>query len=116
VGSGIVGSLLFVALPLANGSPDGTVLLLAGAAACIFGFLALFWTSVSGVIGAGQAVVGFAFISSAGAVGSFLSPTFIGWVRQASGSFTGAVDALSVLMLVAMAVLWRTLPRSPKKS
>ncbi len=116
VGAGTLGSLFFISLPLANGSPNGTVLLLAGAAACIFGFLALFWTSVSGVIGAGEAAVGFAFISSVGAVGSFLSPTFIGWVREASGSFTGAVDALSVLMLAAMAVLWRTLPRDAKKS
>ena len=68
------------------------------------------------MIGAGEAAVGFAFISSVGAVGSFLSPTFIGWVREASGSFTGAVGALSVLMLAAMAVLWRTLPRDAKKS
>ncbi|RYC31907.1 MFS transporter [Lichenibacterium minor] len=115
VGAGALGALLFVALPLAAGSPDGTVLLLAGAAACIFGFLALFWTAASGMVGADGAAVGIALISSVGAVGSFLSPTFIGWMREATGSFTGAVDALAALMLVAMAVLWRTLRPAPKK-
>ncbi len=59
VGAGAAGALLFVALPLASGSPDATVVLLGAAAACIFGFLALFWTAVSGMIegiGAGRDV------------------------------------------------------------
>jgi len=113
VGCGIAGSALFLMLPLTRGNPDLTALLLSGAAATLFGFLSLFWTAASALVDRDRAPVGIAFISSVGAAGAALSPTFIGSVKEWSGSFTGAVDALAVLMLIAMAVLWRCLPARP---
>ncbi len=110
VGCGTAGAALFLMLPLARGNPDMTVLLLSGAAAAVFGFLSLFWTAASALVDRDRAPVGIAFVSSVGAVGAALSPTLIGSVMDWTGSFTGAVDALAMLMLVAMGVLWGCLP------
>ena len=106
--------ILFVLLPLGHDDPNVTTALLAGAAAAIFGFLALFWSSATTVLGARGAAVRIAFVSSVGALGAALSPTFIGWTKDLTGSFTGAVDTLAGVMLVAMAVLWFCLPRAPE--
>jgi nitrate/nitrite transporter NarK len=49
-------------------------------------------------------------ISSIGAAGSALSPTFVGWMKMSTGSLFGAIDALALFFALSLIALNFCLP------
>ena len=55
----------------------------------------------------GAAAAGVALISSVGSTGGFFGPAIIGWTRELTGSFSGALVFLAVVCIVAALVALR---------
>jgi len=111
IGCGVVASAALIALSFFAKDANATMVLLMVAGAGIFAYLALFWTVPTAVLGAHSRAGGIALVSSLGASGSALSPTFIGWAQVLTGSLYGAITALAVLFLASLIVLWACAPR-----
>ena len=111
IGCAVAASLALYALPLAAHAPDGATLALAIAAMGIFAFLSLFWTVPTAVLGEGARAGGVALVSSIGALGSVLSPIFLGWMQVLTGSFFAAIATLASVFLASMIALWFSAPR-----
>jgi len=66
-----------------------------------------FWTLPPLFLQPAALAAGFALINMCGNLAGLVIPTFIGWVRERTGSFDGPVFALAALSVVAaIAVLW----------
>jgi len=107
----VVASLALYSLPLVSHSPPGATFALAIASAGIFAFLSLFWTVPAAIFGEGARAGGVALVSSIGALGSVLSPIFLGWTQVLTGSFFGAIATLASVFLASMVALWLCAPR-----
>jgi MFS transporter, ACS family, tartrate transporter len=81
--------------------PVPTVLLLCFAALGIFGALPPFWTLPTAMLTGTAAAGGIALINSIGNLAGFAGPYAVGWVREASGSFSLALLTLAALPLAA---------------
>jgi D-galactonate transporter len=112
IGCGVVAALSFVLLPLGAHSTTITFILLAFASAAVFGFLALFWTIPSAYFKDQAAAGGIALISSVGAIGGAVSPIFIGWMKELTGSFYYALGTLGGCFLISLILLFYSIPRS----
>jgi ACS family phthalate transporter-like MFS transporter len=99
--------LLFA--PLA-GSSAVAIVLLAVAAAGVFGAMTVFWAIPPTYLTGGAAAGGIAFISSCGATGGFVSPTLIGWFAAQTGSIYTGVGLMGGIMIVGALVLVVGLP------
>jgi sugar phosphate permease len=115
-GCGAAAAAALLLLPAGAGNALLTTALLAVAAAFTFGFLGIFWTIPSAFLDKKAAAGGIALISSIGASGSAISPIFIGWMRDHTGSVQGAIAVLALLMLAAMVLLFFCVPRAPASS
>ena len=62
------------------------------------------------VFGPGARAGGIALVSSIGATGSALSPTFIGWTQTLTGSLFGAIATLAAIFLLSLAALYACAP------
>ncbi len=87
-----------------------TTLCLALAVVGLFGFLALFWTMLTAVLGSGVRAGGLALVSAVGAMGSVVSPPVVGWVQVLTGSLYGAITVLAVLFLFSVLALHACIP------
>ena len=112
IGCGVVSALSFILLPFGAQSVAITVILLIFASAAVFGFLALFWTIPSAYFKDQAAAGGIALISSVGAIGGAVSPVFIGWVKELTGSFYYALGTLGGCFLVSLILLYYAIPKS----
>jgi len=101
-------------LPAVAQSPNGTSLCLMVAAVTMFAFLSLFWTVPTSVLGKDARAGGIALVSSIGASGSALSPTFIGWMRVLTGSLFGAIAMLALVFLASTSALFVYAPARVK--
>jgi sugar phosphate permease len=110
IGCGTIASTALSSLPLAAHDANATMLLLMTASAGIFSYLALFWTVPTAVLGSSARAGGIAVVSSIGASGSALSPTFIGWMQVLTGSLYGAITALALMFLASLVALWLCFP------
>jgi sugar phosphate permease len=110
IACGLVASAALASLSFAAHRPDATTALLMVASAAIFSYLALFWTVPGSVLGPKARAGGIALVSSLGASGSALSPTFLGWMQVQTGSLYGAILGLVTLFLSSLVVLWMTAP------
>ena len=97
-------------LPLGAPSVAATTLCLAVAVVGLFGFLALFWTIPTAVGGSGARAGGLSLVSAIGAIGSVVSPPFMGWVQVLTGSLYGAITVLAVLFLFSLLALHACIP------
>ena len=111
IGCGLVSGATFLVLPFASASLVGTTVVLMVAAVAVFSFLALFWTIPSAYLRGTSAAGGLALISSIGAAGGVVSPIYIGWMKDVTGSFYGALGSLGLLLILGMAVLYGCLYR-----
>lgn len=109
-GSGLITAAAFLMLPLAHDNISLTVALLALASAGVFSVLALFWTIPGAYLSGTAAAGGIGLISAVGSFGGAVSPTFIGVMREASGSFYGGLAAVACLTAMGMLVLLATIP------
>lgn len=109
IGCGTVSGATFLLLPLAASSVAVTTLILMVSSIAVFAFLALFWTIPSAYLRGTSAAGGLALISSIGALGGVVSPIYIGWMKDLTGSFYGALGSLGLLLILGMAVLYACL-------
>jgi MFS transporter, ACS family, tartrate transporter len=89
IASALIGTQVTALIPLAI------------AAAGIYAVLPLIWTLPNKFLTGMAAAGGIAFINSVGNLGGFVGPYIVGYIREATGSFTWALMALSLGMFLA---------------
>ncbi|GGC65628.1 MFS transporter [Chelatococcus reniformis] len=99
-GIGLILAGLFLDAPL------GAIAAFTIAAVGIYAVLPVFWSLpalfMSGTVAAG----GIAFINSVSNLGGYFGPTLMGWFKDGTGSFSGALIVLGCAVLLAAAVLF----------
>ena len=96
--AGIAGSTLTT-------SPALTVAAFTVGACGVFAALPLFWTLPTAVLSGTAAAAGIAVINSIGNLSGFVGPYAMGWIKDATGSFTGGLLLIAALALVAMVIV-----------
>jgi ACS family tartrate transporter-like MFS transporter len=86
-------------------SPTLGFVLICLAAFCIWGQQAVFWTLPSTYLTGASAAAGLALVNTGAAVGGFISPPAIGFLKQAGGSYSTAMAGLGVTSLVVAAIV-----------
>jgi nitrate/nitrite transporter NarK len=67
--------------------------------------LPIFWTLPAALLRGAAAAAGIALINAIGNIGGFAGPYAVGWIRQATGSFTwGLIFVAAGLLLTGIAV------------
>lgn len=96
-------------LPSFASQPWVSVFLLAIACSGAFGATGPFWTMPSGFLSGSAAAGGIALVSAMGSIFAFLSPTFVGWVTDVTGTLAAGQYYYGTLFLIAALVLpWGT--------
>ena len=105
----IVGAIGFVASAYV-GSPLLGIICLSVAVMGIIAGYTVFWV-VPGTFLTGAAVAGgIALVNSLGNLGGFIAPFTIGWIKQATGSFTDALLVLAGAMVVSAVIAFLIRP------
>ena len=83
-----------------------------------FGLQPVFWTLPTGQFKGQSLAAAVAIVNTAAAVGGFLGPVIVGWIKVTTGSFSSALLALAACSLaIAATVAFMRLPRlSPTKT
>lgn len=71
----------------------------------MFGALPVFWTLPTAVLSGTAAAAGIAVINSVGNLSGFFGPYAMGWIKDATGSFTGGLLLIAGLAIVAMVIV-----------
>jgi len=71
----------------------------------VFGALPVFWTLPTAVLSGSAAAAGIAVINSIGNLSGFFGPYAMGWIKDATGSFTGGLLLIATLALIAMVIV-----------
>ncbi|MGB6541707.1 MAG: MFS transporter [Xanthobacteraceae bacterium] len=96
--AGIAGSTL-------TGNPTLTIIAFTIGACGVFGSLPVFWTLPTAVLSGTAAAAGIAVINSIGNLAGFAGPYAMGWIKDATGSFTGGLLLIAALAVAAMAIV-----------
>ena len=96
--AGIAGSTL-------TGNPTLTILAFTIGTCGVFGSLPVFWTLPTAVLSGTAAAAGIAVINSIGNLAGFAGPYAMGWVKDATGSFTGGLLLIAALAVAAMVIV-----------
>ena len=96
--AGIAGSTL-------TADPTLTVVAFTIGTCGVFAALPLFWTLPTAVLSGTAAAAGIAVINSIGNLSGFVGPYAMGWVKDATGSFTGGLLLIAALALAAMVIV-----------
>lgn len=107
----IVGSTALYATQFLGGAFVPTMAMLSLASFFIFG-CALFWSIPPTYLSREAAATGIAVISSIGTLGGFVSPTFIGWIKTATGSMQTGLLAMTVIICLGGLTLLFAVPAS----
>ncbi len=67
---------------------------------------AVFWTIPTRFLTGLAAAGGLAFINSIGTLGGFVGPYAVGWLRDATGSFSAGLLAMAALLALSTAMSW----------
>jgi len=67
-----------------------------------------FWALATACLSGTAAAAGIAWINSVGNLGGFVGPTVVGYVKQTTGSYAGAVTTLGcgLIILALLAILF----------
>jgi ACS family tartrate transporter-like MFS transporter len=101
--------LIALAAALGTGAPALAALLLAGFA--MGAAQGTFWTLPPLFLSPAGLATGFALINMCGNLAGLVIPTFIGWVRERTGSFDGPVFVIAALSALAACAVWLLRPR-----
>ncbi len=71
----------------------------------VFGALPVFWTLPTAVLSGSAAAAGIAVINSIGNLSGFAGPYAMGWIKDATGSFTGGLLLIASFAIVAMGIV-----------
>jgi ACS family tartrate transporter-like MFS transporter len=102
--SGLVGAVGFVMCAYFT----GPVWQFAGICVAAMGVLSaapLFWTMPTALLVGGSAASGVAFINSVGNLGGFFGPYMIGWVKDTTQSYSGALYVLAAFLVIFAAII-----------
>ncbi len=108
---GAVGTLMLVKASTLTTNIIALILVMAGTG----GVLSTVWGLITEVLGQRLAAVGIALVNSAGALGSFITVTLLGILRDASGNYVDGLGLLVVSMIlaiVAVHICWRCYGRN----
>jgi len=97
------GALLASALLV---DPASRVVALSLALAGTLSFAGVFWTIPASFLSGASAAGGIAAISAAGIIGGFVSPWFVGYLRDVTGDFRWGLGAVGCLAIAAAAALY----------
>jgi ACS family tartrate transporter-like MFS transporter len=86
---------------LAQGRPGLALVCVCVAVIGLTGYTSSFWAYALGMLGGTASAAAIGLINSVGNLGSFAGPYLMGWVRQASSSFTAGVLLLAGAALLA---------------
>jgi D-galactonate transporter len=85
--------------------PTLTIVAFTIGACGVFGTLPVFWTLPTAVLSGSAAAAGIAVINSIGNLAGFAGPYAMGWMKDATGSFTGGLLLIAGLAVIAMAIV-----------
>lgn len=100
-------------LIIAGAFTQNPVLAVTGMTICAMGALAglsMFWPMASSYLTVGTAVAAVALINSLGQIAGFVSPYFVGWIKDLTHSTDVALFVLAALMFVGAVIALRTRP------
>ncbi len=97
----LIGAAGFVLTVLAPATPAAALTTLSIAAFGIWGTLGPFWTLPTAFLRGSAAAGGIALVNSIGNVGGFVGPSIMGWIRDATGSFSAGLLTLAAILAVA---------------
>jgi MFS family permease len=86
--------------------PVARIAAIAVAFACTLAFTSPFWSIPGTFLTGGAAAGGIGVISALGVIGGFLSPWFIGAVKEATGDFRVGLGAIALLAMIFAAALF----------
>jgi len=114
VGCASVCCVAWFLLPSFAANPIISVLLLSFTCAGAFGATGPFWSMPSGFLSGAAAAGGIAVVTSIGSMSAFLSPIFVGWITDKTGTLAAGQYYYGMLFLIAAIVL--ALPQLNKVS
>ena len=94
-----------IAASTLTGNPTLTIIAFTIGACGVFGTLPVFWTLPTAVLSGTAAAAGIAAINSIGNLAGFAGPYAMGWIKDATGSFTGGLLLIAALAIIAMAIV-----------
>ena len=109
-----------IAASTLTGDPVLTMLAFTIGSCGVFAALPVFWTLPTAMLSGASAAAGIAVINSVGNLSGFAGPYAIGWIKDATGSYSGGLLVIAGLATVAMVVVLalghnRELERVPEK-
>jgi D-galactonate transporter len=111
-GTLIVGMITLYVTTLLGSAFVPVMILLSIATLCIFGGGSLFWSIPPTYLSREAAATGIAVISSIGILGGFVSPTFIGWIKTATGSIAAGLLVMTILAVIGGLTILFAVPKS----
>jgi MFS transporter, ACS family, tartrate transporter len=113
----LIGAAGFVLTVLAPQTPAASLTTLSIAAFGIWGTLGPFWTLPTAFLRGSAAAGGIALVNSIGNVGGFVGPFLMGWIREATGSFSAGLLTLAAILVCAAGLMLaiRTAPRTDSR-
>ncbi|WP_244548970.1 MFS transporter [Bradyrhizobium canariense] len=112
VGCALITAGAYLLLPLASSSIPGTILLMAVGAVGGIGLLTIYWTIPTSYLRGRGAAGAIGFVSMVGAVGSAVSPSLIGWLRETTGSLYVGLGSTVVIVLASAALVLLAIPKN----
>jgi ACS family tartrate transporter-like MFS transporter len=94
-----------IAASTLTSNPTLTIIAFSVGACGVFGALPIFWTLPTAVLSGTAAAAGIAVINSIGNLSGFFGPYAMGWIKDATGSFTGGLLLIAGLAVVAMGIV-----------
>jgi nitrate/nitrite transporter NarK len=94
-----------IAASTLTGNPTLTVVAFTIGGCGVLAALPVFWTLPTAVLSGSAAAAGIAVINSIGNLSGFFGPYAMGWIKDATGSFTGGLLLIAALALVAMVIV-----------
>jgi D-galactonate transporter len=94
-----------IAASTLTSDPTLTIVAFTIGACGVFGAPPVFWTLPTGVLSGTAAAAGIAVINSIGNLSGFFGPYAMGWIKDATGSFTGGLLLIAALAVGAMVIV-----------
>jgi MFS family permease len=107
------GAALLISVLLRD--PTARIALIGLAFACTLAFTAPFWSIPGGFLTGGAAAGGIGAISALGVLGGFLSPWFIGFIKDSTGDFRIGLGAIAALAMCCATALYFLRPNAPTR-
>jgi nitrate/nitrite transporter NarK len=96
---------IFIGLSTVFDNPVPKMACLSIAGFGVFAVLPIFWTLPTAFLSGAAAAAGIAMINALGNLAGFIGPYAMGWIKDATGSFSGGLLFIAACGLVAMIIV-----------